>query len=297
MQEAIHAEGLTRRFGKVLAVDRVNFNVRVETITAFLGPNGAGKTTTISLLLGLIKPQSGNCEVLGYPPGHPRALSQLGAMVESPSLYDHLTGLENVEITRLMRDAPRTETDRVLSMVGLLPAARRPVRTYSLGMKQRLGLALALMGEPKLLILDEPTNGLDPAGIQEIRELIRSLPRDFGATVFLSSHILAEIEQVAADVVVIHRGQIRYQGPMEALGTPGPSQLQVRVEEPLKAIGILQAGGFRSQQEEHFLRVDADPTQAPEIASLLVAQGLRLFELTPRKVNLEARFMALLEGE
>ena len=297
MDVAIRAEGLTRRFGKVLAVNGVDLAVRAGTITAFLGPNGAGKTTTISLLLGLVKAQSGTCEVLGHPPGHPQALAQLGAMVESPSLYDHLTGLENVEITRLMRNAPRSESDRVLAMVGLLRDARRPVRTYSLGMRQRLGLALALMGEPRLLILDEPTNGLDPAGIQEIRELIRSLPRDFGATVFLSSHILAEIEQVASEVVVIHRGRLRYQGPMEELGIPGPAQLHLRVDQPQRVAQLLLAKGFPSRQEDEELWVEASREDAPRVVSHLVAEGRSLYEMAPVKANLEARFMALLEGE
>ena len=297
MAHAIRSEGLTRRFGKINAVQRLDLTVREGTITAFLGPNGAGKTTTISLLLGLIQPQAGTCEVLGFPPGHPKALEQVGAMVEAPSLYDHLTGFENVEITRLMRDLPRTETDRVLKLVGLQQDGRRPVRNYSLGMRQRLGMALALMGHPRLLILDEPTNGLDPAGIQEIRELIRILPQEMGCTVFLSSHILAEIEQVAEDVVVIHRGCLRYQGPMEQLGSAGPAQVMVRVDPLPEAVRRLAAQGFQSRVEEDRLWVEAPGTDAPRIAACLVAEGLALYELAPHKVNLEARFLALLEGE
>jgi ABC-2 type transport system ATP-binding protein len=294
---AIASDGLTRRFGKILAVNGLDLRVRENAITAFLGPNGAGKTTTISLLLGLLRPQAGSCEVLGHPPGHPGALAQLGAMVEAPSLYDHLTGLENVEITRLMRNAPGSETERVLTLVGLRKDARRPVRTYSLGMRQRLGLALALMGNPRLLILDEPTNGLDPAGIQEIRELIARLPRELGASVFLSSHILAEVEQVAADVVVVHRGTIRYQGPMQDLGAPGQAQLQLRVDNPVRAAEVLAAEGLQAHPDGEDLRVDAARAEAPRIAACLVGAGLALYEMTPRKVNLETRFLALLEGE
>ena len=297
MGHAICSEGLSRRFGKIDAVKGLDLKVRESTITAFLGPNGAGKTTTISLLLGLVKPQAGTCEVLGYPPGHPKALAHVGAMVEAPSLYDHLTGLENVEITRLMRDLPRAETDRVLKLVGLTQDARRPVRNYSLGMRQRLGMALALMGQPRLLILDEPTNGLDPSGIQEIRELIRGLPLETGCTVFLSSHLLAEVEQVAADVVVIHRGCLRYQGPMEGMGSVGPAQLLVRVDDLPKAGRHLAAQGFRFREEGDHLWVQATGEQAPGIAAGLVGEGLALFELAPHKVHLEARFLALLEGE
>ena len=297
MKVVIQSVGLTRRFGKFLAVDGVDLSIRAETITAFLGPNGAGKTTTISLLLGLIKPQSGTCEVLGYPPGHFKALAQLGAMVEAPSLYDHLTGYENAEITRLMRGLSRSETDRVLRLVGLQQDARKPVRNFSLGMRQRLGIALALMGSPRLLILDEPTNGLDPSGIREIRELIRSLPGETGCTIFLSSHILAEVEQVASDVVVIHRGRLRYQGSIEELGASGPAQILVRVDDQQKAIRYLADHDFLVREEGDRLWVQAPGTEAPRIATGLVGQGLALFELAPHRENLEARFLALLEEE
>ena len=218
MDHVILTQGLTHRYGPRLVVDSLNLQVRPQAVTGFLGPNGAGKTTTISLLLGLLKASAYTVEVLGLPPGHPSALARIGALVESPALYDHLTGLENLEITRLLRDLPRVEVDRVLGLVQLTQDARRPVREYSLGMRQRLGVALALMGRPRLLILDEPTNGLDPSGIQDMRELIRHLPLETGASVFLSSHLLAEVEQVAQDLVVIHRGKLRYQGPMEQLG-------------------------------------------------------------------------------
>lgn len=297
MGYAIQTQGLTKSFGKIKAVNDLELAIRESAITAFLGPNGAGKTTAIRLLLGLIRPDSGTCEVLGYPPGHPKALAQVGALVESPALYDHLTGKENLEITRLMRNAPRTETDRVLSLVDLKRDARRPVREYSLGMRQRLAVALALMGEPRLLILDEPSNGLDPAGIHEMRELILGLPLATGATVFISSHILAEVEQMASDVVVVHRGRLRYQGPMEQLGTPGPDQIIVKVDDPSKAEKILAAIGFQTRQEEDTLWVEATAGDAPRIASAVVQKGIALFELAPQKVHLEARFLALLGDE
>lgn len=295
MSDSILSSGLTRRFGKITAVDSLDLKVRGQTITAFLGPNGAGKTTTISLLLGLIRPHAGTCEVLELPPGHPKALAQIGALVESPSLYDHLNGRENIEITRLMRGAPRSETDRVLSLVGLAGDARRPVRTYSLGMRQRLGIALALMGQPRLLILDEPTNGLDPVGIQEIRELIRKLPAETGATVFLSSHILAEIEQVAQDVVVIAHGRLRFQGPMDQLGETVAPQLVARVGNPQLAVHSLQAQGIPAHLEGPLLWIDAPFQEAPRITRLLVEGGQDVFEIGPRKRNLEERFLRLVE--
>jgi len=295
MTVAIQSAGLTRRFGKMLAIRGLDLSVQAGTITAFLGPNGAGKTTTISLLLGLLKADAGSCEVLGLPPGHPEALARIGALVESPSLYDHLTGWENLEITRLMRGAPASDIDRVLKLVDLARDARRPVREYSLGMRQRLGMALALLGDPRLLILDEPTNGLDPSGIQDMRELIRSLPREVGTTVFLSSHLLAEVEQVAEDLVVIHKGRLRYQGSTAGLGAAGPAELMVRVGEAAKAQATLGALGFPAREAEGRLWIQAKEEEAPRIAVALVEQGCTLYELAPRKVNLEARFLALLE--
>jgi ABC-type multidrug transport system ATPase subunit len=297
MTYAIHSEALTRRFGKVPAVDGLSLRVQEGCITAFLGPNGAGKTTTIRLLLGLLKPSSGTCEVLGCRPGDPEALRQLGAMVESPSLYDHLTGHENIEITRLMRGAPPAETGRVLEAVGLGKDARRIVQTYSLGMRQRLALALALIGSPRLLVMDEPTNGLDPAGIQEIRELIRQVPNTTGASVFLSSHILAEVEQIASQVVVIHRGKLRYQGPMNELGNHGAPSMQVRVDDPIRAGAFLRARGWQVSVEAPYLLVQAGDSEIPAVAAGLVQEGLSLFELAPRRKSLESRFLELLEGD
>jgi ABC-2 type transport system ATP-binding protein len=295
MNDAICSEGLTRRYGVLTVVDHLDLKVRPQAITGFLGPNGAGKTTTIALLLGLLKAQGGTCEVLGLPPGHPEALAQIGALVEAPALYDHLTGQENLDITRLLRDLPRSEGDRVLEQVDLVQDARRPVREYSLGMRQRLGVALALLGQPRLLILDEPTNGLDPAGIQDMRELIRGLPGQTGASVFLSSHLLAEIEQVAEDLVVIHKGRLRYQGPTEGLGSQGLPEIAVRVGEPTRVPTALQELGFPFREVDGGLRIQAPATAAPRIAAALVAGGCELYELTPHRVNLEARFLALLE--
>ena len=296
MTLAIRSDGLSRRFGKLPAVEGLDLRVPEGTITAFLGPNGAGKTTTIRLLLGLLKPTSGTCEVLGHRPGEVEALRQLGAMVESPSLYGHLTGFENVEITRLMRGGARSETDRVLEVVGLTRDAHRVVQQYSLGMRQRLAMALALFGSPRLLVLDEPTNGLDPSGIQEIRELIRQVPKQTGATVFLSSHILAEVEQVASNLVVIHRGVLRYQGPTGDLGDQGVPWQQIRVDQADRALAQLRERGLEVKYEEPYVLVQTPDEGVPALAALLVNSGLALHELTPRRVSLETRFLALLEG-
>ncbi len=295
MEWVISTTKLTRSFGRRLVVDGLDLQIRPKAITGFLGPNGAGKTTTICLLLGLLKASSGSCEVLGLTPGHPEALARIGALVESPSLYDHLTGLENLEITRLLRDLSKTEIDRVLRLVDLVQDAQRPVRDYSLGMRQRLGVALALMGSPQLLILDEPTNGLDPAGIQDMRELIRDLPRETGASVFLSSHLLAEVEQVAEDLVVIHKGKLKYQGPTEQLGASELAELMVRVGDLALAQAALERQGFVSRAAEGRILIQGSAAQAPRIASCLVEARCDLYELAPQRQNLEARFLALLE--
>ena len=296
MEHIISTQGLTCRYGAQTVVDGLDLRVRPQAITGFLGPNGAGKTTTISLLLGLLKPSVGSAQVLGYPTGDLKALAQIGALVESPALYGHLTGLENLEITRLLRNLPQTEVDRVLGLVDMTRDARRPVQEYSLGMRQRLGVALALMGQPRLLILDEPTNGLDPSGIQDMRELLRSLPGETGASVFLSSHLLAEVEQVAQDLVVIHRGKLRYQGPMEQLGTREQAELMLRVGDVTQALSVLTLEGFPCHEHEGRVLVLVPGDQAPRVAACLVTGGCDLYELSPLKANLEARFLALLEA-
>jgi ABC-2 type transport system ATP-binding protein len=294
MSTVISSDKLSKRFDARHAVMDLDLRVRPGVVTAFLGPNGAGKTTTICLLLGLLRPDGGACTVLEHPPGHPDALRQIGSLVEHPALYDHLTGQENLEVNRLLRGLPASEIDRVLRVVGLIHEARRPVHTYSLGMRQRLGVALALMGHPSLLILDEPTNGLDPVGIQEMRTLLRSLSRETGVSIFLSSHLLAEVEQVAEDLVVIHQGRLRYQGPLEDLGSAHHTELSIRVQDPGMARSTLQARGVVFREAEGRFWVQAPLEAAPEVAAHLVSSGSGLLELVPRRENLESRFLALL---
>lgn len=293
MGNVISSRSLRKRFGSITALQNIDLDVPSGCISAFLGPNGAGKTTFIRILLGLLRPDSGDCEVLGYPPGHPAALRQIGAMVETPSLYPHLSGWENVEITRLLKDVAASDTHRVLSLVGLEADARRQVRTYSLGMRQRLGIALALLGTPKLLILDEPTNGLDPAGILEMRELLRRMPRETGSTVCLSSHLLAEVEQIADHLVVIHKGKLRYQGALADFGDRGSHRLSLRVGDQTSAINILKGMGLQAVVEGESLLVDLASKDAPRVAAALVGAGAELFEMTPLRSNLESRFLSL----
>jgi lantibiotic transport system ATP-binding protein len=211
----IGTQNLEKHFGKIHAVRGVNLKVERGQIYGFLGPNGAGKTTTIRMMLGLIRPSSGTVSVFGERLSN-RMLGRIGALVETPSAYAHLTGRENLEVTRRMLAAPKTSIDRCLELVGLKDAANRGVRGYSLGMKGRLSLAAALLNDPELLILDEPTNGLDPQGIREVRDLIKSFPAQ-GVTVLVSSHLLLEVEQIASHVGIIVAGKMRFEGSLESL--------------------------------------------------------------------------------
>ena len=219
LSEAIFTQQLTRRYRDIVAVNQVTLQVPQSSIYGFLGPNGAGKTTTIRLLLQLIRPDAGVVRVLGLtlPKQRQAILRQVGTLVEMPSLYPHLTGYENLDITRRLLGKERRQIDHVLGIVRLESAARRLVRDYSLGMRQRLALALALLGDPALLILDEPTNGLDPAGIQEMRALLKTLAVERGITVFLSSHLLSEVEQIASHIGILAHGKLVFQGTLEAL--------------------------------------------------------------------------------
>ena len=216
---AIDTDHLTKRFAGRCVVDGVALQVPTGSVYGFLGPNGAGKTTTMRLLLGILRPDGGSIRLLGNDLASARltALAQVGALVESPSLYDHLTGRANLALTRRLLDLPESEVDRALELVDLSAAAGRRVRDYSLGMKQRLALARAMLGSPKLLLLDEPTNGLDPDGIAAMRALIRSLPERMSGTVFISSHLLTEVEHVADHVGVMRDGRLLVQDNVRAL--------------------------------------------------------------------------------
>lgn len=223
MKEVIHTYKLTKQYKEKTVVNELDMIVREESIYGFLGPNGAGKSTTLKMLLGLVKPTSGEADILGKKLNSQNRLSilkNIGSLIESPSYYGHLTARENLQIIQTILDLPKKNIDAVLKTVRLDKQEDKKVSQYSLGMKQRLGLASALINMPKLLILDEPTNGLDPSGIQEIRELIRSLPKEYGMTVIVSSHLLSEIDQMVDDVGIIANGKMMYQGRLDRLHMP-----------------------------------------------------------------------------
>ena len=297
----IETRGLTRRFGVQLAVDSLNLSVPAAGVYGFLGPNGAGKTTAIRMLLGLIKPNAGEVFLFGQPLVANRysLMRRVGALVETPSLYPHLTGRENLEVTRRLLGATRTLIDLALDTVGLTKDANRRVREYSLGMRQRLGLALALLNKPELLVLDEPTNGLDPAGIHEMRDLIRRLPRESGITVFLSSHLLSEVEQIASHIGIIHEGHLLFQGMLAELQAKQQTELTVGVKQLDEAINCLQRAGWTVQRRAgELLTVAARSSEdAVRINSLLVDHRLEVFHLALAQVSLEDIFLTLTRGQ
>ena len=296
----IETRGLTRRFGSQLAVDDLNLLVPAAGVYGFLGPNGAGKTTAIRMLLGLIRPNAGDVRLFGQSlNGNHRSLMwRVGALVEAPSLYPHLTGRENLEVTRRLLGSDLNLIELALATVKLTKDADRRVREYSLGMRQRLGLALALLNNPDLLILDEPTNGLDPAGIHEMRDLIRRLPGEFGVTVFLSSHLLGEVEQIATHIGIIHEGSLLFQGTLAELQSKQQTQLTVGVKQPDEATKFLANTGWSVQRcVDDLLNVSTNaPDDAPRINKLLVDHGLDVFHLAVSQRSLEDIFLSLTNG-
>jgi ABC-2 type transport system ATP-binding protein len=292
-EHVIETRGLTKRYGEsIVAVDALDLRVRRGEVYGFLGPNGAGKTTTLRMLLGLVRPTSGDAAVLGAAPGSPAALARIGAMVEAPGLYPYLSGRDNLRVLAGHGGSPPERVDAVLAEVGLADRAGDRARTYSMGMKQRLGVAAALLKDPELLILDEPTNGLDPAGMAEMRSFIRSLARG-GRTVVLSSHLMNEVEQVTDRVGVIREGVLVAEGTVEQLR--GRAMLRVRAE-PVGEAAQLVAGLPEVAEvatNGAVLELSADPTAAAAINRALVTAGIEVSEISERRASLEDVFLEL----
>ena len=293
----IETHDLCKQYGNALRVAHLDLKVPEGSVYGFLGPNGAGKSTTLKMILGLVHPTAGNIQVLGQQmDGKNRlpVLRQVGSLIESPSYYGHLTGEENLRIVQTLRDVPEKNIREVLQIVRLDGQRGKKVAHYSLGMKQRLGLAAALLGYPKLLILDEPTNGLDPAGIQEMRELICSLPERFGMTVVVSSHLLSEIDQMADHVAIIREGELVFQDTLESLHGRSHHHLALRTTNNAVAQAVLQEKSVPCQEEEGFLLL---PILSDEIAAqltrLLGARNLGVIRLEERQKSLEDIFLEL----
>ena len=295
MESAIRTRGLSKRYGGVPAVEALELDVRPGEIYGFLGRNGAGKTTTIRMLLGLVRPSAGEAVVLGVrvTPGAHAVFGRIGYLVETATAYPNLTVEENLEVQRRLTGAPRPAVADALERLGLTRQAGRRAGTLSLGNRQRLSLARALLHEPALLILDEPANGLDPAGIIEIRELLRHLADDAGVTVFISSHILAEVAHLADRIGIIHEGRLLEELDWDALQAASPAVLEIEVDAPDRALPLLgdRLGIASIERADGVLRIAAAADRAPDIARVLVGAGLELRRLDPVHEDLEAWFI------
>ncbi|HEY0112083.1 MAG TPA: ATP-binding cassette domain-containing protein [Allosphingosinicella sp.] len=303
MERAIETEGLARRFGRQEAVRGVDLHVPQRAVYGFLGQNGAGKTTTIRMLLSLLRPTAGVARLFGHDVARERirAARLIGSLVETPCHYDHLTGRENLRLTaRLLRTAV-SEIDRVLELVELASAADRRVGGYSLGMRQRLGVARALLGRPKLLILDEPTNGLDPQGILDMRRLISTLPETEGVTVFVSSHVLAEVEQTATHVGLMHEGRLLLEADSKSLKAQGRRRVVLTVDRTDLALGVLREKGIHgiaAGRDRIVIKGPSAEAASREIASinaLLVTLGVQVSGVEVREPTLEEIFHRAIE--
>jgi len=294
---ALQTENLTKRFGARTAVDRLCLQVERGDIYGFLGPNGAGKSTTLRMLLGLVRPTSGSIKFPLRTSGweYLQARSRVGAIIEAPAFYDNFSGRRNLQLlASLSGGVHRKRVEEVLEIVGLSDRAQDPVKVYSYGMRQRLGIAQALLPTPELIILDEPTNGLDPQGIQETRELIRRLREEFGLTVLLSSHLLSEIEQLCNRVGIIHEGRLLYEGGPETLVTP-TSTFRIRVDDLSRAFELLtsEPGVRVSRNGDSFLGIEADQETISAVNALLVSKEIKVYELSPAQETLEEAFLRL----
>lgn len=300
MRPVIETHELCKQYGGHLVVDHLNLTVPQGCVYGFLGPNGAGKSTSMKMMLGLVHPTGGSVKLLGCEMNETNRIAllrQTGSLIESPSGYLHLTAQENLAITADLKGVDHRDIGRVLEIVRLTADANRKVGQYSLGMKQRLGIAAALLGSPKLLILDEPTNGLDPAGIQEMRSLIASMPDSTGASVLISSHLLGEMEQMVTQVGILDHGRMLFEGPLTELQKHSRGSILLRVLDVQKAIAALQAQGIRAAaQAGRPDTLELPPLPDERLAMLvstLAGSGAGIVGLTAQTRSLEEIFLSL----
>lgn len=296
MNNIVSTSKLSKKYGDTYRVKDINLFVKKGDIYGFLGPNGAGKSTTLKMLLGLVKPTSGTFKIFDqeFESNRSSILKEVGSLIESPSYYGHLSGIENMRVMQRLREVPDKNVAEALRIVRLENQKDKKVSHYSLGMKQRLGIAMALLAFPKLLILDEPTNGLDPAGISEIRELIQTLPRRYGITVLISSHLLSEIEQIATSVGIINNGKMLFQGEMDELKMKSKSTIAIKTDNNRLAKDILVRRGIVNTQEGDFLILrDTVDRQVVQINKELTNHDIGVLRIEEHKKSLENIFLSL----
>lgn len=300
MEYIVQTENLSKSFGKEQAVSNINLKIRKGEIYGFLGPNGAGKTTTIRMLLGLMKPSSGTIKIFQKDVTKDRIniLAKVGSLVENPSYYPHLTAYENLEALRKILGVPKSRIDEVLAIVRLKDAANKKVKGFSLGMKQRLGIAASLLHNPELLILDEPTNGLDPSGIIEIRNLIKRLPTEYGMTIIISSHLLSEIDQMATQVGIVSKGKMIFQDSIEAMRKSAQPKVFIKVSDAEKGWRSLVAHGIKAEHKDGLISLDeCSDEKVAHIVQILVQEGILVYRVEEEKRSLEDIFLQMTTGE
>lgn len=292
----IETRNLSYQFGTQLVLDQVSLKVREGSIYGFLGPNGAGKTTTIKVLLSLLQTDNEKVYLFGKDLNKNRIkiLSGIGSLIEQPAIYPHLSGKENLLNRAMLLRVNAGRVSEILDLVSLKEHANKKAGNYSLGMKQRLGIALALLNDPKLLILDEPTNGLDPNGIIEIRQLIRKLVEERGKTVFISSHLLSEVEKMVSHIGIINRGKLLFQGTIEELNNLSKKQLEIQTNDLISSMGLLCKHGHQAEiSKDKILIPYQSLDQSAEINSLLVSNDHKVYNLGISKQNLENLFLSI----
>lgn len=299
--QQITCSGLTKRFRNLTAVDGLDLEVSQGDVFGFLGPNGAGKSTTLRMMVGLIKPTSGSVQVLGQDVwrDHVRAMKDVGAMIEAPAFYRYLSGRDNVRILANTGGRySRKDIDEALTIVGLIDRAKDKVKTYSQGMKQRLGIALAIIGRPQLVLLDEPTNGLDPQGMKEVRDLIHQLSTEYGMTVFLSSHLLHEVEQVCTRIAVINKGKVIAGGSVEDL-LRGKNVYRVTIDRADLACKVLEKLDWANMVKADFgcMDIEMNGHDPADLNRELVQAGVGVSGLMPLKASLEELYLGLVGAE
>jgi ABC-2 type transport system ATP-binding protein len=296
----IETQNLSYHFSQEQQVlNKVNLQVPTGSIYGFLGPNGAGKTTTLRLILGLLRKQAGTISIFGKPFLENRIpiLKNIGSLIESPSLYGHLTALENLRIQQVLYQCPQSRILEVLNTVGLSDTGQKKAGQFSLGMKQRLSIAVALLHNPSLLILDEPTNGLDPNGIIEIRDLLKKINREYNITILISSHLLSEIEKLVTHIGIINKGNILFQGKLTELQTKQNlgASIQIKTNNNIAAVNILAAAGFQAVLEhEKVILPKIEEAQIAALNKQLVQQNIDVFQISHHQNDLESIFIDLI---